>query len=507
MKMYLRLIQFLSCCVLCVYGWSDNRIRKFKDDFSFGVSTSAYQIEGAWNIDGKGESIWDRFLHNYPEVIADGRNGDEACNSYHQYKRDVEMLRELGVDHYRFSISWPRILPSGYPNIINEKGIQYYDNLINELLKYNIQPMVTLYHFDLPQPLQDLGGWINPLSVEWFEDFARVVFDKYGDRVKYWITINQPNDVCIQGYSGLMAPGIVSKGVGDYICVKNVMLAHAKAYRLYEREYKKKYNGQVGISLGLNWAHGKTNATENEEAAAIYRDFTIGLYMDPIWSEDGGFPRTVKERIAKKSKEQGFKESRLPTLSKEEIKLLKGSADFLGINHYTSFLVEPSGQQYDSPSIDDDMGVKISHNKEWRSSQSMWLKSAPYGIYRLCLYLNKVYKYPQIYITEHGWSTTTGLNDKSRVTTLRDYLSAILFAIEDGTDIKGYTVWSLMDNVEWIAGTSERFGLYEVDFDSKDKKRTARLSALVYKRIIEKRIVENDWLPDNWKIEKEREEL
>ncbi|CAK1540953.1 unnamed protein product [Leptosia nina] len=503
----------LLFCVTAVRGWSDTRIRKFKKEFLFGVATSAYQVEGAWDTDGKGESIWDKYLHDHPELIADGRNGDIACDSYHQYKRDVEMLRELGVDHYRFSISWPRVLPTGLTNDINEKGLQYYDNLINELLKYGIEPMVTIYHFDLPQSLQELGGWASPLVVQWFEDYTRLLFDRYADRVKFWITINQPS-FCFESYGGITAPGIKSKGLGDYMCVKHVLLAHAKAYRLYEKEYKNKYKGSVGISLSLNFGHPLNNKTENQEAAEIFRDFTIGLYMNPIWSKYGDFPKTVRNRVMKKSKEQGYEKSRLPTLSSEEIKLLKGSADFVGINHYTSVFVEArtdSDEIFEVPSLQDDIGVLLTQSDEWVSGKSSWLKSAPYGIYKLCLYLNEKYNYPQTFVTEQGWSTGTSLNDRSRVDYLREYLIALLFAIEDGTKVMGYTVWSLMDNVEWNAGTSERFGLYEVDFEAEEKTRTARLSALVYKRIIQKRVVEKDWTPDSWKISitprSERDEL
>ncbi|XP_045780643.1 myrosinase 1-like isoform X1 [Maniola jurtina] len=492
------------CLLLCVsgaYAYTDGRIRVFSDDFLFGAATSAYQVEGAWDSDGKGESIWDRFLHEHPKLIPDGRNGDVACDSYHNYERDVEMLRELGVDHYRFSISWPRILPGGFSNKINKKGLEYYDKLIDELLKYNIKPMITLYHFDLPQTLQDLGGWANPLSVQWFEEYAKVVFEQFAHKVPYWITINQPSFICVEGYGGKEnAPGIGSSGIGDYMCIKNVMLAHAKVYRLYEMEYKEKFKGSVGISLSLNWADPFTNSTENVQAADLYRDFTIGLYMNPIWSKDGDFPRTVKDLILERSKAQGYRHSRLPVLNPDEITLLKGSADFLGVNHYTTFLVKATDQVYPNPSMDDDIGVELTYRPEWKTSQSKWLRSAPYGIYKLCLHLNKVYDYPTMIITEHGWSTKKLLKDNSRVKNMREFFKALLLGIEDGARVKGYTAWSLMDNVEWAAGTSERFGLYEVDFESTEKTRAPRVSALVYKRIIEKRFVEPDWKPDSLNI-------
>ncbi|KAM3959861.1 myrosinase 1 [Aphomia sociella] len=481
-----------------IYGWSDNRVWKFKDDFLFGAATSAYQVEGARNIDGKGESIWDRYLHEHPEVVADGRNGDVASDSYHQYKRDVELLRELGVDFYRFSISWTRVLPTGLPDNINEKGIQYYDNLIDELVKYNIEPMVTLYHFDLPQTLQDLGGWTNPLSIQWFEDYARVIFDKYANKVKYWITINQPSDVCINGYgNGEMPPNIKAKGVMDYVCIKNILLAHARVYRLYVKEYKNKYNGSVGISLVANWIEPLNNKTENVEAAEKYREFMLGMYMNPIWSKEGDFPKVVKEIVARNSKEEGLIKSRLPTFSNEEIEILKGSADFMGLNHYTTFVVSPSKAQASSQ---DDAGVQISQKREWKRAKSPWLAGAPFGIYKACIHINLKYNYPPIIITEHGWSTESGLQDQDRADNMLEYMKAIILALEDGTVLLGYTAWSLIDNVEWMAGTSERFGLYEVDFDSENKTRTARLSAHVYKRLIKTRVVDMNWKPKSLKM-------
>ncbi|KAF9414420.1 hypothetical protein HW555_007674, partial [Spodoptera exigua] len=484
-------------------GWTDTRKRRFPQNFLFGAATSAYQVEGAWNEDAKGESIWDRFAHEHPEKIADGRNGDVASDSYHLWKRDVEMLRELGVDFYRFSISWPRVMPTGFPSKINEAGFKYYDDLIDELLKYDIQPMVTLYHFDLPQDLDDLGGWTNPLSVSWFEDYARIVFKRYAEKVKFWITINQPNTICMEGYgSDLMAPGLNARDVGAYECVKNVLLAHAKAYRLYEKEFKKEHEGNVGFAVAVNWFESLDhNNTVNKEAAERARAFEFGIYLHPIWSKEGDFPPIVRTIVDKKSQEQGFKTSRLPKLSNEEIKLLKGSADFLGMNHYTTFLVQHSKEKFEGPSVEDDRNTIYSQGPEWISGKSSWLKSAPYGLYKALIHLNLNYDYLPIIITEHGWSTNKGLGDQSRVDNMRGYLGALLLAMEDGTQVKGYTVWSLMDNVEWTAGTSERFGLYEVDFESETKERTARLSALVYKHIIETRDVEDGWSPSSLKIE------
>lgn len=203
--------------------------------------------------------------HNNPSSIKDFSNGDIADDSYHLYKRDVEMMRELGIDFYRFSLSWPRILPNSFSNEISSQGVEFYNNYINEMLKYNIEPMITLYHWDLPQKLQDLGGWANPLIVDWFADYARIVFTLFGDRVKFWTTINEPQSVCFHGYAGGLAPGIKIKGVADYICAKNILMAHAKAYHIYNEEFKPKFGGLIFIAISAQWYEP---ATENDIEAA-----------------------------------------------------------------------------------------------------------------------------------------------------------------------------------------------------------------------------------------------
>lgn len=250
-----------SCCRCLAHGSE----YKFLDDFIFGVATASYQVEGAWNISGKlnlikfifpfqfslysllgkGENIWDRLTHSNPTYIVDKSNGDIACDTYHNTVKDVQLLKELGVDVYRFSLSWSRILPTGYSYKINPDGLRYYNELIDELVRNNIKPFVTLYHWDLPQPLQELGGWTNRLVVDYFLDYADLVFKNFGDRVEYWITINEPNLICEFGYAlGAFAPAYTQEGIADYLCGHNVLLAHAQAYKLYQSKYKAKQNGK-----------------------------------------------------------------------------------------------------------------------------------------------------------------------------------------------------------------------------------------------------------------------
>lgn len=217
-------------------------------------------------VSGKSENIWDHMTHKNPCVITDCSNGDIAVDSYHLYKRDVEMMRELGLDFYRFSLSWTRILPTSFPDKINEAGVAYYNNLINEMLKYNIEPMITLYHWDLPQKLQEMGGWTNPYIVDWYADYARVAFELFGDRVKYWITMNEPREVCYQGYGTVTkAPMLDINGIAEYMCSKNLLLAHAKAYHIYDEEYRAAQGGKIFITFSAQYY---IPDTENDIVAA-----------------------------------------------------------------------------------------------------------------------------------------------------------------------------------------------------------------------------------------------
>ncbi|XP_061378114.1 myrosinase 1-like [Danaus plexippus] len=495
-----RLIFLASILAALAYGKEIFRheARKLPDHLLFGVATAAYQIEGAWNKDGKSENIWDRVSHREPCVVDNCDTGDVADDSYHQYKRDVEMMRELGLDFYRFSLSWSRILPTSFPDQINEKAVQYYNNLINEMLKYNIQPMVTLYHWDLPQKLQDLGGWTNPHIVDWFTDYSRVVFRLFGDRVKYWITINEPREVCYQGYAAQsLAPLYNISGYADYMCAKNLLLVHANVYHLYNNVFRKAQGGQIGITLSAQWYEPESE--EDIEAAEDYRQFEWGIYANPIFSESGDFPAVMKRRIAAKSKEQGFPRSRLPQFTPEEVDLIKGSFDFFGLNHYTAYRVyrnESVYGHYNSPSTYDDLEAISYQDSSWDSAASKWLKRVPWGFYNLLTKIRKDYNNPPVFITENGFSTRGGLIDDDRIKYYRTYIDAMLDAIEDGSDIRVYTAWSLMDNFEWMRGYSERFGLYEVDYESPERTRTPRKSAYVYKEMLRTRTLDYHYEPD-----------
>ncbi|XP_045455514.1 myrosinase 1-like [Melitaea cinxia] len=475
--------------------------RRFPDDFLFGTATASYQIEGAWNADGKGENIWDHMTHNRPHVIADMSNGDIAANSYYNYKRDVEMMRELGIDAYRFSISWSRILPNPLaPYNVNQAGVDFYNNYINEMLKYNITPMATIFHWDLPQKLLDMGGLLNPLFPEWFEDYARVVFENFGDRVKLWITFNEPKQICYQGYGGYeKVPLLNLTDIGTYHCGKNLLLAHARAYHAYNNDFKPNQSGECGITISINWFGPLTDSEEDQYAAELRRQAEWGIYAEPIFSEQGGFPKELAEIVARKSIEQGYSRSRLPELSEEERKFIQGTYDFFGINHYTASFV--SANEYKTvnpvPSLLDDVDVGIYNPDDWLQSASAWLKMAPDSVYNTLTHLSNKYNNPPFYITENGWSQVpeAGLIDDERILYYRAALNSVLDTLEAGVNLKGYMAWSLMDNYEWMHGYTQRFGLYEVDFTSEARTRTPRKSAFVYKQIVKTRVIDPDYEP------------
>lgn len=409
------------------------------------------------------------------------------------------MLKQMNVDHYRFSISWARILPNGQAGNINQKGIDYYNNLINELLANNITPFVSMYHWELPQELQRQDGWLSDAVTEWFTDYARILFKNFGDRVKYWTTINEPKVHCHSGYGiGEHAPAIKMPGIGNYICGRNVLLAHARAWHVYNNEFRATQNGQIGISIDCDWAIPSTNSTDDINAFNDYMDFTFGQFMHPIFSTQGNYPQNMIDRVALVSSEQGYLQSRLRPFSVDETNYIKGTADFLGLNHYSSYVVYRNSSianLHPIPSMENDAYYGTYQNSSWPATESDWLREYPEGLYNLLLYINKTYNSPTIYITENGVSAPSDLNDDARVRFHRGYLEAVLDAIDDGVNVQGYAAWSLMDNFEWIDGYTVKFGLYRVDFNSKKRTRTARRSALVYKDIVTKRYIDYDYNP------------
>ncbi|XP_061723740.1 myrosinase 1-like [Cydia pomonella] len=464
--------------------------QRFPPGFQFGAATSAYQIEGGWNVSDKGESIWDRMVHSRPDLIYDHSNADVACDSYHLWEEDLRLVQEMGLDFYRFSISWPRLLPNGFSNKVSEDGRRYYSAVIDGLRARGVAPVLTLYHWDLPQRLQDLGGWTNPLIVEWFADYARVAFSLFADRVHTWITINEPGSVCDVAYRGFLAPGLRDHEVGALLCTKHVLLAHARAYRVYQEEFKPKYHGEVSIAYQECWFEPKTD--QDLEITLLTREYLFGRYSHPIFSAAGGWPPALERYMADKSKKEGYPRSRLPAFTPDEIQLLKGSFDFYGLNHYTSRVVR--GAAPGEPLAFISQGVEevraaLETRPRWGTATSSWLKVNPEGLRHLLKLIKQQYGDVKILITENGYSDTGDqLEDRDRVNYYKDYLEQVLLAItEDAVRVVGYTAWSLLDNFEWAAGYTSRFGLYSVDFSSPRRPRAARASARYYAGVLRAR--------------------
>ncbi|CAN7021056.1 unnamed protein product, partial [Brassica oleracea var. botrytis] len=475
--------------VLAQNNSSTPKLRRsdFPEDFIFGSATSAYQVEGGAHEDGRGPSIWDTFSEKYPEKIKDGSNGSVADNSYHLYKEDVALLHQIGFNAYRFSISWSRILPRGnLKGGINQAGIDYYNNLINELLSKGIKPFATMFHWDTPQGLEDAyGGFRGSEIVNDFRDYADICFKNFGDRVKHWMTLNEPLTVVQQGYvAGVMAPGRCSKftnpncTAGDgatepYIVGHNLILAHGAAVEVYRKKYKasKKtrfYSGQVGIALNAGWNLPYTESAEDRLAAARAMAFTFDYFMEPLVT--GKYPIDMVNNV---------KGGRLPTFTAQQSKMLKGSYDFIGINYYSSTYAKDVPCSTEQVTMFSDPCASVTGEREGvpigPKAASDWLLIYPKGIRDLVLYAKYKFKDPVMYITENGIndyddgtkSREDILNDTFRIKYHKDHLQQLHKAImEDGCDVKGYYAWSLLDNFEWEHGYNTRFGLYYVDYDN-----------------------------------------
>ncbi|XP_035753771.1 lactase-phlorizin hydrolase isoform X2 [Egretta garzetta] len=461
---------------------------EFPKNFWWSVATSAYQIEGGWRADGKGLSIWDQFSHT-PLKISNDDTGDVACDSYHKIEEDVEMLKSLKVSHYRFSISWSRILPDGTTRYINEMGLNYYERLVDALLAANIMPQVTLYHWDLPQALQNLGGWENDTIVQRFKEYAELLFQRLGDKVKFWITLNEPYNTAYLGYGvGTAAPGIsVRPGRAPYVVGHNLIKAHAEVWHLYNETYRAKQGGLISITINSDWAEPRNpHNQEDVEAARQYLQFFLGWFAHPIF-KNGDYNEVMKRRIRERSLAQGLSQSRLPEFTESEKQRIKGTYDYFGLNHYTTVLTYkvkyPAGVQ----SYDSDRGVASVTDRSWLKSGSFWLKVTPFGFRKLLRWIKKEYNNPPIYVTENGVSErgALGFNDTWRMHYYRSYINEALKAVAlDGVDLRGYTAWTLMDNFEWAVGFDERFGLYHVNFTDPTLPRRPKASARYYSQII-----------------------
>jgi beta-glucosidase len=448
----------------------------FPDNFIWGAATSAYQIEGATNNGGRGISIWDKWCDD-PNNCA-GDTADIACDHFHRIKEDVSLMKDMGLQAYRFSISWPRIFPMGNDHRPNHGGIQFYNMLIDELVASGITPWVTLYHWDLPQNLEDhYGGWLDPQIVDDFARYASTCFEFFGDRVKHWITINEAWTVAIHGYDqGLKAPGHTSS-TEPYLVGHHLLLAHARAVKIYRGEYEAQ-GGMIGISNCGDYrypldAHNEADIT----AANRAMEWQLAWFTDPIFG-DGIYPKSMKAILGE----------RLPIFTEAERREVMGSADFFGLNHYSSALTsEPDTKAEISGEYWADQRVDYSSDPSWKTNCMGW-SVVPEGGRKLLYWINDRYVNPQIIITENGScedepSLASSQNDTGRRDYLEGYIRAFGEAIQqDGVKLKGYFVWSLMDNFEWSYGMKNRFGIVRVNFDTLE--RHPKLSARWYNETI-----------------------
>ncbi|XP_041976042.1 myrosinase 1-like [Aricia agestis] len=470
-------------------AWSSRL--EFPPGFQFGAATSSYQIEGGWDADGKGPSIWDRLFHSAANSGYFNQTGDVAADSYHQWRQDVKAAADMGLDFYRFSISWPRILPTGRTNVVSPAGVRYYSQLIDVLLAAGIKPVVTLYHFELPVTIQDLGGWTNPLIVDLFGEYARLVYSLYADRVDTWITINEGIVICDLTYNfGQFAPQIKEPTFAPFLCNKHVMLAHAKAYRIYDEEFRAKCGGKVSIANNLLWVEPVT--PDDLELAELGRQHSIGRFSHPIFSKEGGWPPTTEKLMRAVSRREGYSQSRLPAFTDEEKKFVQGTADFFSLNHYTTSMIRPArageapGTWFINGSAE--LNAVLEHPPGSTYGALDIMPIYPPGFRRLLNWVRQQYGDVEVFVSENGLATSgTNLEDHIRVDYLTRYMEQVLLAMEDGVRVTGYTVWSLIDNFEWFDGYNTKFGLYEVDFEDPARSRRPRLSAHHYACVIKHR--------------------
>ncbi|XP_046748527.1 myrosinase 1-like [Diprion similis] len=482
MKRYL--IATIICATISTVCCCDVVKLTFPSGFSLGTGSAAYQVEGAWNVSDKGENVWDYYVHNHPEIIADGSNGDVACNSYYKYKEDVALIKSTGFDFYRFSVSWSRVLPTGFANVISEDGLQYYKNLTAELVANGIEPIVTLYHWDHPQVIEEMGGWTNELIVDWFVAYARILFEALGDSVKRWVTINEPDSICGDGYeSTRLAPGKIITDIGKYLCGHNVIKAHAKTYRMYEEEFRDRQGGVIGIVLPVS-GYLPYNSSY-EDAADTAFQFNCGWMAHPLYF--GDYPEIMKTRVALVSESQGYPRSRLPEFSDEWKAIINGTNDYLGINHYTSRFV------YNDPDeelgiYNSDSGLLMTVDSSWPVATSSWLYVYPEGFGYMLRKVRDEYNNPSTWVMENGYSGADNLEDYDRINYFYEYLKEMLIAVKrDGCNVEGYGVWSILDNFEWADGYTNRFGIIRVEFDDADTNRTTKLSQAWWKKVLSKR--------------------
>lgn len=435
----------------------------FPEEFLWGVATASYQVEGAVDEDGRGESIWDRFSHT-PGKVSHGHTGDVACDQYHRFEEDAELMKELGVDTYRFSIAWPRIQPDGSGQW-SQKGFDYYKRLCDALMERGIRPAATLYHWDLPQPLQDAGGWPIRDTAYRFADYAAKVYERLSDRVSMWITLNEPWCSSIMGYlTGQHAPGHQDRREA-YLAIHHLLLGHGLALKRFRDGG---HTGSIGITLNLWTPRPATRRPEDLEAADRGADLQSRMFLDPLLGRD--YPQRHLD---------AYPEVSMP-IEDGDMALISAKNDFLGLNYYTEPVMrhDPDHREHFAPAA------------QYAPVTEMDWPVVPSGLYRQLQWVSRETGGTlPLYVTENGCAVRDELDargerchDPARVSYLREHLAACRQAIDEGVPLKGYFLWSLIDNFEWAFGYTKRFGIVYCDYV--DQRRVPKDSYYFYRDVI-----------------------
>lgn len=429
--------------------------------FIWGVATSSFQIEGAAHEDGRGPSIWDTFCR-VPGKVANGDTGDIACDHYHRYNEDLDLMKWMGVDAYRFSVAWSRVIPNGV-GPINQAGLDFYDRLIDGALERGIQPWITMYHWDLPQALQDRGGWNNREIVKWFEEYANVLTNRFGDRVKHWMTLNEPLCSAWIGHLyGDMAPGITDLQTA-LNASHHLLMSHGVASQVTRTNVK---DSKVGIVINVTPAVPATDSDDDRRASKLADGFDNRWFLNPVFGQP--YPADVIEELGM-----------APQIETGDMSLINQPMDFLGVNFY--FRQTIASNPYGSP-----LPIKNIRRENVKRTAMDWEVHAP-AFEEILTRIHRDYKPKEIYITENGsaWDdeiVSGEINDEERISYLQSHLDAMFAAQKQGAPIRGYFAWSFMDNFEWAYGYDKRFGLVYVDY--KTQKRTPKKSALYYRELL-----------------------
>jgi beta-glucosidase len=446
----------------------------FPKDFTWGAAAAAYQIEGAWDTDGRGPSTWDVFSQT-PGRIFENHNGNVACDHYHRWREDIALMKQLGIKAYRLSLSWSRIIPEGV-GAVNEPGLQFYDDLIDGLLAAGIEPWVTLFHWDMPQALQAKGGFLNRDVAEWFGDYATLVAQRLGDRVNHWMTINEPPVIVGMGYQeGVFAPGIKESHANCLLAAHNLLRAHGRGVQALRTHAQGPQ--QISIAHTAREPVPATDAPEDVAAAkALYFSSTAERMWNLAWWADpivfGTYPEDGLTAFAGK----------LPVITDEDMALISQPIDYLAHNCYSGFPVKADA---------DGRAVEVPGG--WGTGNARgtlpWLNVAPQAIYWSARWQTERYQLPLVF-SENGlcntdWVHLDGkVHDPQRIDFVTRYLTAIDRAIGDGADVRGYFYWSILDNFEWAEGYKDRFGLVHVDYTT--QVRTPKDSFYWYRDVIKR---------------------